>query len=1278
MAVAVTLLLLTALSAAILAGKSSIGDFVWHDTDADGIADAGELGINGVVVELWEDTDGSGDFDPTIDTRLATSTTLPFPGSGNIDDNGYYDFNAVGGTQNDPAKYLVVITDTNFLPGGALDGYVYTGNLPNPPEAYSGPEPRYVVLSEVIVDYNDADFSYALAQVELIKTAGNAPDGDIEYLSGPAGATTYHYAVTNTGEVALDLAAVGYGIEDNLCSPLNGPAGDDGNGYLDVGETWTYTCDASGLTGTITNTATVTGNPVSVPPVGPAVDLPGNDVVVTDTAVVDVVNPAIVITKTVYGGHDGGASCPGADVYNGATGDPVTYCFVVKNTGDTVLDAVVDDNDVNAHFGPTTLQPGETVTYHLETTVNGPLVNTATTTGTPVDENGVPLLDIPPVTDTDTAEVTVPSVPGAIGDFVWYDADSDGYQDTDEPGIPNVTVNLVSVANGINVTTTTGVDGGYIFPDLPAGTDYVVTVTDANGVLVGLTKITANQSLPSPTPPIAIATGEFYEDADFGYVQEPVDPGHALIGDTVFYDGDGDGIQDPGEPGMPGVTVVVTDSSGNTYTGVTDQNGNYLIEVPTGPGLTYTVSPNPATVDPAVPSSTTPDPHTVPPLTPGEQYLDADFGYTGPELGTIGNQIWHDTNPDGFFVDGAEPGIPGVTVDLIDAATGNVIATTVTDANGAYSFTGLPDGDYRVNVTDTANVLADYLPTIVPAPEGDNTNKNQPYPITLVNGAAPNDHWADFGYILNPDSGPGQGVIGDQIFFDVDGDGLFEPDDGDYGIAGVDVELLVGGVVSQTITSGSSGLYAFTGLLAGDYEVRVASNPTNTAILGDYVITSLGPNPGQNDNNQVDPDAPAPYPVTLPTNTSTNFTADFGYTNPGLIGDFIWWDIDGDGIQDPGEPGIPNVTVNLKDGTGATIGTVVTGPNGDYIFNDLAAPATYTVEIDPAEFLPGGDLETFRSSPVGQGGDPTKDSDFDPNTHDVSVPLAKGEQNYDIDGGFISPSSFEIKKFLSIDYPNDPVRTGDPISFTIRITNTGSSIIVTLPLSDTYNPDFMDYDQLNPPVPAPDSVDETNGVLTWDDVLPGTDQLLPGDHVDVVVHFIGLLDTTDPVNGNPDPSGETINHALVPFIEVTPPPTPGNPPGTFPPANPGTPPGESDDGVTILNPTSVRIVDSAVRRVDGAALLEWTTATESDILGFNILRVVNGQPVRLNAAMIEARFAGQSNGDSYSFTDSDVSTDALTFYRLEIVTTSGQSDIHQIGMLPPEMQHLFLPVINAR
>ena len=66
---------------------------------------------------------------------------------------------------------------------------------------------------------------------------------------------------------------------------------------------------------------------------------------------------------------------------------------------------------------------------------------------------------------------------------------------------------------------------------------------------------------------------------------------------------------------------------------------------------------------------------------------------------------------------------------------------------------------------------------------------------------------------------------------------------------------------------------------------------------------------------------------------------DFGYTGIGSIGDRIWYDLDADGVQDAGEPGLANVTVNLlgagQDGAFGTADdfalTQVTGANGLYV-----------------------------------------------------------------------------------------------------------------------------------------------------------------------------------------------------------------------------------------------------------------------------------------------------------------------------------------------------------
>ena len=51
----------------------------------------------------------------------------------------------------------------------------------------------------------------------------------------------------------------------------------------------------------------------------------------------------------------------------------------------------------------------------------------------------------------------------------------------------------------------------------------------------------ANQSQPDPTAPISLGAGEVYKDADFGYVKITT---KAIIGDTVWYDANADGMQE--------------------------------------------------------------------------------------------------------------------------------------------------------------------------------------------------------------------------------------------------------------------------------------------------------------------------------------------------------------------------------------------------------------------------------------------------------------------------------------------------------------------------------------------------------------------------------------------------------------------------------------------------------------------------------------------------------------------------------------------------------------
>ena len=457
---------------------------------------------------------------------------------------------------------------------------------------------------------------------------------------------------------------------------------------------------------------------------------------------------------------------------------------------------------------------------------------------------------------------------GAIGDYVWYDADGDGLQDVGEPGIGNVTVALRDPVGAVIAATVTDHDGGYLFDGLMPGT-YYVDVTDAYGVLTGYTHTLGLQSQPDPAGPITLAAGQTYREADFGYRQQPP-PGSAILGDWVWYDGNGDGIQAPNEPGIPGVQVCATPSVGGpALCATTDSSGQYTITVPAG---TYTVAPVVGSL-PVTYTATTPTAR-VTTVVSGQQDLANDFGYRAPppQNSVVGGTVWHDTGtPDGLLAAG-EPGLPSVSVDLIQDTNGNgvwdagepIIATATTDASGAYSFT-VPSGNYMVLVSNTQNALADFGPTILgPTPGADSNNQAQPYAVSLTPGQT--NTTADFGYIKNGPPPP-TGFIGNQVWVETDGNGVFNPAT-EIGVAGVTVALYLGGSLYMTTTTGASGDYVFTGLPAGTYTVTVTDQ---AGILAGYFPTTYPANQTQDNNNKLQP-----YQVVLPAG-GTNPTADFGY-----------------------------------------------------------------------------------------------------------------------------------------------------------------------------------------------------------------------------------------------------------------------------------------------------------------------------------------------------------------------------------------------------------------
>jgi hypothetical protein len=330
--------------------------------------------------------------------------------------------------------------------------------------------------------------------------------------------------------------------------------------------------------------------------------------------------------------------------------------------------------------------------------------------------------------------------------------------------------------------------------------------------------------------------------------------------------------------------------------------------------------------------------------------------------GFIGDFVWEDLNGNGSWETG-ENGIENVRIDLTYAGVDGALGTTddvnigyqLTNAQGAYGFSGLKAGLYRVDVDDLSLPINYFIST-----------GNEPMEVTL--GYNQTYLYADFGYE------PRTAELGDWVWLDYNGDG--NQDSGEPGLSGVEVTLTgIGG--TSVATTGTDGYYLFDGLAAGSYTVEI--NTGSIALTAGFVTTTA-----------------TSMNRTLTVGQS-DLSVDFGVRPVGSgasatasIGDFVYEDIDGSASPDFGEPGINGVILLLTYanfdgviGSGDDIGyppAVAVG--GMYSFNGLY-PGVYKVEV--IANVPAGLVATTVVS--------------------YTVTLTEG-QNYDMaDFGYNTPTS---------------------------------------------------------------------------------------------------------------------------------------------------------------------------------------------------------------------------------------------------------------------------------
>lgn len=272
-------------------------------------------------------------------------------------------------------------------------------------------------------------------------------------------------------------------------------------------------------------------------------------------------------------------------------------------------------------------------------------------------------------------------------------------------------------------------------------------------------------------------------------------------------------------------------------------------------------------------------------------------------------------------------------------------------------------------------------------------------------------------------------AVGDYVWIDADRDGV--QDAGEEVLPGVTVELLdAAGAVVGTTTTDAQGRYLFDNLVAGTYQVRFTLTEEQAAR---YAFTSEG----AGSSDAVDSDAvvqtggrvgltrqfvldgtnqslTTDYDRQVQASEGIDPTWDAGVVLTSVsVGDYVWVDTNRNGRQDPGEPGIPGVVLELigpdgepvTDVYGNPVGPVTTGPNGEYTFENLPAltgEQTYTVRIDRDASADA--LRPYVPTGAGQG-DRAGDSSTWETTTDPGDLHNDGDRDPTLDFGFVTPLS---------------------------------------------------------------------------------------------------------------------------------------------------------------------------------------------------------------------------------------------------------------------------------
>ena len=526
--------------------------------------------------------------------------------------------------------------------------------------------------------------------------------------------------------------------------------------------------------------------------------------------------------------------------------------------------------------------------------------------------------------------------------------------------VVGVTIELLNEDGRILATTFTGENGEYSFEDLLPGS-YGVREQQPDGLLDGAEnpgtidgrvagELLSNDVIAS----IDLLGGQTAEDVSF-CEHLPVS-----IAGSVYHDRQNDGTRDREDAGIPSVVVQILDSTGNVVAEtVTDDNGRYSFQ-DLSAGRYAIKEVQPAGWIDGLDTAGTVDDRTIGTAqNPGDRIDDVilNWGDAGEEYNfgefraaTLSGRVQLSTRDGDCFGETTdhEPVI-GAVVRLLDSK-GDVVAETVTDANGQYGFNALPPGEYSL-VELTPEDLIDggaRAGSVDGEVRGRVIDGGRIQSISLTSGESA----VEFDFCEHQ---PAQ--IGGFVYYDEDNDGKRDPSE--TPIEGVAVVLMDDDDIEVARTrTDKDGHYQFEGLTPGVYSIQeihpdgyLDGQDSPGRVNGGTI--GVADNPGDR-IRQIElgwGDVGEDY--------------NFGELRPATLRGMVHTDLgtlDCEFNPETGEIALAGVKIELLDATGVVLAETVTDENGEYEFTDVV-PGEYSIR----ETQPEGYFNGSQTAPVGRG-----------------------------------------------------------------------------------------------------------------------------------------------------------------------------------------------------------------------------------------------------------------------------------------------------------------------